>query len=106
MINEPGANPAVLPLEMNTTQQWYLRIGALLPARSPLYTKTFEHVAGPAPSFNGSQIIFNETGQYIFDSWFISEQIDFQFNYSNLDPVKTYTYNFGILVETIEKLAF
>lgn len=58
------------------------------------------------PSNNGDQLRWYRPGQWLFDSFFINNDILFSMQISNADAANDYTHNVALIVETEEKTVF
>jgi len=86
-----------LPLTMNNTQDFYLRMFQL--PLTQQFTRSFDLIAGPVIVANGDSVTFFNPGQFIFDSFFCTDRLRFIFLYNNLAAVLSYTYILNVITE-------
>jgi len=55
---------------------------------------------------NGTQIYLYKPGQYLFDSFYLRTDLDFNFTIVNNDPLINYTYGCSFIFETQEKIIY
>lgn len=92
-----------LPLEQNNTQIFRLVISAF-PALS-LFASTVSDII-PLVNVvrNGTEIVLYRPGQYLWNSFYIKDILQFNFQFYNGDAAITYEYSASLVVEIEDKL--
>lgn len=95
---------AILPFEMNFTQEFGLTINSI-PA-ADLFCSPFQDYTIPANIItNGNSIVMWKPGQIKFDSFFIKNQLQLIYAHANRDMLVSYRFFASIILE-IEDIEF
>lgn len=96
-IREFGAPFRIMPLEQNVNQEFLLEIQAL-PVGS-LFAQIFQDIVNPIVIANGDFIQIYKPQQLKFESFFIRNNLLFNFTYTNRDVLVSWMYSASIIVE-------
>jgi hypothetical protein len=100
-INETAVPYKRLPLEVNTTQNYYLNVNVVPVGITFARIFTPITIPGGGTYINGAGFSINKPGQYLFDSFCISKSLQFYLGYTNTDALINYSF-FSTLVVEIE----
>jgi hypothetical protein len=92
-----------LPLEMNTTQNFYIMFGSpvVMPFGTPgaMFASPVMNATAGSISNNGDKIVLYSPAVYHWDSFFILNSLLCVFEYSNLDMAQDYRYCATVIIE-------
>ena len=91
-----NATLMILPIESNTTQDFYLQFYAI---PLSLYAEPFTDFTFP-PLYNGNTIYITRPGQVFYDSFYLRHRAGFIFDYENRDAAITYRIRVTVTAET------
>jgi len=103
LLRRVVAPPVLVPIEMNTTQEFYFTINTIAGAK---IAQSFFNFFPAPPAMNiegdGTELRFHYPGQYKFETLVIFNTINCLFWYINQEAVDSFLYRLSVIMEVEE----